>query len=115
MMKRDDWKAGEFSVRPAGDPDKCFYCGVNLGEQHKAACVIRQRTVVVDVTIRMVRLIPEKWTAEDLEFVMNNGSWCATNIISEIEHLDESNVEYVREATEEDESKYHVFVSNSES
>ena len=26
-MTRKNWTVGEYSVRPAGKPDECFYCG----------------------------------------------------------------------------------------
>lgn len=31
-MTRKDWTVGEYSVRPAGKPDECFYCGAKIGE-----------------------------------------------------------------------------------
>ena len=26
-MKRNNWPVEEYGIRPAGDPNKCFYCG----------------------------------------------------------------------------------------
>ena len=42
-------------VRPARQDGTCFYCRAPLGSQHEAGCVIRRKTVVVDITMRLVR------------------------------------------------------------
>lgn len=113
-MKRTDWTVGEYSVRPAGKPDECFYCHAKVGEQHKKDCVIRSRTVNLDVTIHMVMDIPEDWDEGQIDFYYNMGSWCASNLLTYLEHREESgrclcnitDIKYVGEATEEDEERY---------
>ena len=115
-MKRDNWMVGEYAVRPAGEPDKCFYCGEKVGSQHKTDCVIRRKTVVVDFTIRAVQTVPELWEPCDVEFFYNEGSWCADNLITELNRRKEelpnrclcnfTEAKYVREADEKDEEDY---------
>ena len=121
-MTRDEWQVKEFGIRPAGSPDHCFYCGEPRGGTHKADCVIRERTVVVKLTIEYTITVPEHWTPEDIEFHRNESSWCTSNALPELEKLDEngclchgSSFEYVREATLEDEKQDGVFVWNSPS
>lgn len=122
-MKRDNWIVGEYSIRPAGDPDKCFYCGVHKGGTHKPECVIRNRTVVLKMTIDLVVEVPEDWDKQTIEFNKNQGTWCASNILSELERLDGHagclcpfmEFEYIREATQDDEELYGVYVNKIES
>jgi hypothetical protein len=113
-MKRTNWTVGEYSVRPAGKPNECFYCGVKVGEQHKEGCTIRSRTVNLDVTIHMVMDVPEDWSEEQINFHYNMGSWCASNLLSYLEIREENerclcnitDVKYAGEAAEEDEDRY---------
>jgi len=113
-MNRADWPVLEHGIRPAGPPDRCFYCKAQLGEQHGAECVIRSRTVVVRAIVEYVIDVPESWTPHDIEFHRNDGSWCSSNGIDEIGLINERQgegkcpcqivkYEYVREASAEDE------------
>ena len=114
MMKRTDWTVGEYSVRPAGKQGECFYCKTKVGGQHKEDCVIRSRTVNLDVTIHMVMDVPEDWDEGQINFHYNDGSWCASNLLSYLNHRDGNvgclcditDIKYVGEATEEDEERY---------
>ena len=114
-MKRIDWTVGEYSVRPAGKPDECFYCNAKVGEQHKEDCVIRSRTVKVDFTIHMVMDVPECWDESNINFHYNDSSWCASNLLNELQRREENTgrclcmiteAKYIGEATEEDEEEY---------
>lgn len=117
-MKRDNWPVEEHGIRPAGYPNHCLYCQEPRGGEHDPECVIRERTVVVRLTIEYVIDVPEAWTPEQIEFHRNEGSWCSDNVYSELGALSEhaqclcdfTKFEYVREATEEDEAKSGVFV-----
>lgn len=116
-MKKNDWTVGKFGIRPAGDSDKCFYCGKYIGEQHKEDCVIRNRTVVVEMTMKLVLAVPESWDEELINFRYNEGTWCASNIIDEIERLDKvlgcicgiTKFNYIGEATAMDEDKFKIY------
>ena len=113
-MKRTNWTVGEYSIRPAGKPDECFYCNAKVGEQHKEDCVIRSRTVNLDVTIHMVMDVPEDWDEGQINFHYNDDSWCASNLLSYLNHRDDNvgclcditDIKYVGEATEEDQERY---------
>ncbi len=117
-MHVGSWKVTKFAVRPAGKPDKCFYCNEKLGDEHKSDCVIRERTVVVDISFRMVRAIPEDWDKEQIEFQLNDGRFCMDNILDELNDLSErlgclcgvSEAQLIREATPEDEKEYKISI-----
>jgi hypothetical protein len=65
-------------VRPVGRQDECLYCHAPKGE-HKADCVVPQRTVVVEMKIRYVTEMPASWTKDEIEFKLNESSSCADN------------------------------------
>ncbi len=118
-MRVKSWKVTNFAVRPAGKPDKCFYCNEKLGDEHKLDCVIRRKTVVIDITIRMVRPVVDDMDKETIEFYLNDSGFCIDNIlIGELEDLSErmgclcavSESRFVREATPEDEKEYGCYI-----
>lgn len=123
-MKRDNWPVEEFGIRPTGSPNHCFYCGVERGGEHHPTCVIRERTVVVHMTVEYVITVPEFWTAEDIERHRNDGRWCVLNGLAELEDLhartddcfcDRTVYKYVREADAEDEAADGLTVEGSKS
>jgi len=114
-MKRDNWVVGDYGIRPLGDPNHCFYCGQRIGENHKEGCAIREKTVVLDCTIRIVMDVPEFWDVDQIEFHYNDGSWCADNLLNFIQNrnsntgrclCDCTTVKYVRDATNDDEDDW---------
>lgn len=124
-MKREDWTVGAEGVRPAGQPDRCFYCREKVGSQHAPGCVIRSRTVVVRTIIEHVMTVPEDWEISTIEFT--DGSWCADNFAEDladiVERLDKVGKclcgsltrEYVREATAADEERDELRIANKPS
>lgn len=48
-----------------------------------------QKTVTVRITIDLPMRFPKEWSNEHIEFHLNEGSWCANNIIGEIESYSE--------------------------
>lgn len=123
-MQRNDWPVGDYGIRPAGDPDKCFYCSAVKGDQHRMGCVIRDRTVVVRTIVEHVITVPEDWTKDNIEFT--EGSSCSNNHIRKlaelIDRLDDGKctcgmltIEYVREADKEDEEGSECYVTASQS
>ena len=122
-VKRDNWPVNEYGIRPAGPQDKCIYCRAPKGEQHGAECVIRQRTVLVDVTVRMVLSVPEWWNIDLIEsHDANGGGGCGDNAITHITEqaarIDDDGgcscglvrKAFVREATAGDEQRARLFV-----
>jgi hypothetical protein len=122
-MNRDDWPVKEYG-NVLGE---CRYCGAKIGEQHRKGCVIRKRTVVVEITVQLVRAVPEDFDKDMIEFGMNEGSACSDNIIDEIteaaerrDGLDRCSCpvvtgKYVREATKEDEEFDVLFIKDLKS
>lgn len=117
-MKRTNWTVDEYTIRPAGKQDECFYCHAKVGEQHKEDCVIRCRTVNVDFTIHAVMRVPEHWSEDDINFKFNESSWCASNFIGDLVYREEelgkcpcfiTEAKYVGEATKEDEDVYGIY------
>lgn len=100
----------ENGPRPAGLSDECFYCNEKLGRQHRKDCVLRKRTVIMEYRFQVVLLMPEHWTIPSIEFNRNDGSWCASNALDELEEqgrdcwCNHFKAIFVREATENDES-----------
>jgi hypothetical protein len=105
---------GEDAVRPARPDGTCFYCRVPLGGEHNPECVMYEQTVVVEVISRIVVKGPAHWASQDFEFLYNESSSCANNVISELSdtadrlsdhgscmcgHME---VRYLREATVRD-------------
>lgn len=108
MTRATDWPVVADDVRPARQDGTCFYCETPLGQQHAEGCVIRTRTVVVEVTLTLVRRVPEDWAPEMVDFHLNGSGWCGINIIKDLESLDRCLCphlagKFLREATAEDE------------
>ena len=116
MQRTTPWVVTAADARPAGKPDECFYCRVPIGGEHKADCVARRRTVVVRAMIEYVIAVPESFDKELIEFGRNEGSWCSSNMLAELNEIDQrdclckfTTFEVVREATAEDEDACGVF------
>ena len=105
-MTREDWPV----VRTTPNfIDGCMHCRALKGEQHRFDCVARYRTVIVKATIEYIVSVPESWNKHDIEFHRNESSWCANNMVRELEKLCEHNcichgtkIEYIRDATPDD-------------
>jgi hypothetical protein len=137
-VKRDNWIVGDNGIRPVSrDANVCTYCREPRGNTHKPDCVIRSRSVVVRLTVEYVKLVPESFDEEMVNFVANEGTRCIDNSIHE---LNERSVRweeqargdegpevygiscfcghasevYVREANEHDEQVHGVYVAKAE-
>jgi hypothetical protein len=63
-------------IRPAGAPDRCFYCWQKVGEPHRRDCVVVKKLVRFRVTVEVDITFPHSWTEEEIrsdcyEDVMN--------------------------------------------
>lgn len=112
MTTKNDWPVVAGDVRPARPDGTCCYCCAPLGNQHRDGCVTRTRTVVVEVTFRYVKTVPEDWDGDMIEFHMNESSSCADSLASEVSALANADGrclcgqtvgKFIREATPEDE------------
>lgn len=99
--------------RPLGNPNQCFYCQMLMGLDHHPDCVCRKRTVVVRAQVEYVVDVPQDWAESMIEFHRNDSSWCAGNMIAELEEVRGHNClcnaisfTFIREATAEDEMRW---------
>lgn len=100
--------------RPAGPPDRCFYCNQPVGAEHDPDCVCRERTVVIRLTMDVTVAVPEHWTVDDIEFKYNDSSWCMDNILSVLERphahgaclCGSTHARFRHEATEDDDELF---------
>ncbi len=119
-MRRELWVVGEEAIRPAGLPDRCFYCDAKLGDEHNIGWVMRERTVMVEFTIKMPVLVPEDWTQENMENHWNNSGYCLSNMMNHVDEIKRGClcgcawVAYVGEATAEDEQYYGLSVEEQQ-
>jgi len=127
-MRRDvmTWRVAQEGIRPAGKPDRCFYCNEPLGAVHLPSCVIRQRTVVIKATIELTVTVPEHWDVSMINFHRNDSTSCSDNFVDELQaraqHSEkascicaQSSFEYLREATADDEERDGIRVADVKS
>lgn len=115
MKRTTNWLVADHGIRPAGPPDRCFYCDAQMGQEHVEGCVIRERTVVVRFHIELVVSAPEHVDEAQILSYYKGNSWCGNDLLialfEAIQRLDGTRrclcpavgVEFVREATELDE------------
>lgn len=81
-------------LRPAGSPDRCFYCDSRVGGPHEDTCVtvtalVRYKILYEGRVVgKWIREDPWSWGAYECEFHKNDSSWCANNAVGEIEWND---------------------------
>jgi hypothetical protein len=75
----------EKAQRPANMNGCCFYCGQPIGTEHKGDCVLINKKVNVRLTVEYEIEVPAHWGQDQIEFHRNEGSWCSSNAISELE------------------------------
>jgi hypothetical protein len=78
------------AMRPASSNRECFYCKEPVGGRHKPDCVLILKKVKVRLTIEYDIEVPDSWDDYMVEFSRNDGSWCADNLIGELERLRDS-------------------------
>ena len=90
--------------------EKCYYCKNSIGELHKSDCVMRCRTITVDIKIKTVLEIPQFWDKKEIDFYLNDSSVCSNYFIDLIKKHEPKDCwcylcsfEYIREATKIDE------------
>ena len=77
----------EKAQRPADMNGCCFYCQQPIGQPHKPDCVLISKTVKVRAIIEYKISVPSDWDEHAIEFHRNESSWCADNMIRELEEL----------------------------
>ena len=94
--------------RPAAMNGCCFYCQQPIGTEHKSDCVLVLRRVKVKVTIEYDISVPSLWDKKMIEFHRNEGTWCSSNMIEELETYSKeigclcpvTKFKYIREVSE---------------
>lgn len=79
--------------RPGSAPPfdgRCFYCRQPIGELHKRTCELVHKRVKVRCTIEYEVEVPSFWDQTQIEFHRNDGSWCADNLLRELEQVAEA-------------------------
>lgn len=87
IIELSDFDVTENAMRPASDKRECFYCHQGIGAKHQAHCVLIRKTVKVRVVVEYEVDMPSSWDAQQIEFHRNEGSWCADNMIGELERF----------------------------
>lgn len=73
------------AARPAGLPDRCFYCDRPVGDTHdEGECVLVKRKVRIRMTVEYDINVPAHWDKGRIEFHRNDGTWCADNALDEL-------------------------------
>ena len=75
----------EKAQRPANMNGRCFYCGQMIGADHREDCVLIHKKVKVRMIVEYEIKVPAHWDKELIEYHRNEGSWCASNAIDELE------------------------------
>jgi hypothetical protein len=81
----------QLAMRPASLKQQCFYCQERIGATHKDDCVLIRKDVVVKFEIEIPVRVPAFWTEEQVEFHRNQGTWCASNVLDELEKIEKDN------------------------
>jgi hypothetical protein len=87
--KKSPFVVTEKAMRPASDLPRCFYCHQPIGDFHLETCGLVCKKVVVRLTIEYPVKVPASWDAHMVEFHRNDGTWCANNLVDELEALTE--------------------------
>lgn len=85
MVSESDLVTVDNGPRPAGLPDRCFYCRQQIGELHDNECVLLTREIMLKATILYRRDVPQTWDKGMIEFHFNEGAWCADNLVEDLE------------------------------
>ena len=63
--------------RPAGPPDRCFYCSQRLGRPHTDDCVLVTKTTKIRLSFEIEVDVPRCWNDDDIEYQFgSDSSWC---------------------------------------
>ncbi len=74
-------------IRPAGSPDRCFYCNAGMGEPHGRECAVVTKRVRVRYSFEIEIEVPHHWDEQMVLFHRNDSSWCADNALAELEAI----------------------------
>jgi len=75
----------EKAQRPAKMDGRCFYCDKKIGEEHDSKCVLIKKRIKVRAVIEYQTEMPARWGKREFESHRNDGGWCGSNIIGDLE------------------------------
>src|SRR5437016_5052286 len=114
-MRKPNREVTPDDVTARSSDGTCFYCSATLGREHNKGCVVHTRTVIVEVTLRFLREVPDDWSEDQIEQHRNlsghtDGDDCAVCAFNTLNTLSGPmflrDLRFVREATAEDEKKF---------
>lgn len=74
-------------IRPAGRPDRCFYCQQRVGMPHTRTCVVILKRIRVRYIFTVEIDVPHSWDKDTVEFHRNESSWCGDNALDDIDQF----------------------------
>jgi len=77
-------------IRPAGEPDACFYCQAKVGDPHGQDCVCVVKKVRLRYVFEADVTTPHHWDEQHILYHRNDGSWCADNALDDLEKAGEA-------------------------
>jgi len=83
-MKWPNVTEDDGGIRPAGEPDTCFYCGRKIGQEHTHDCVTIVKKIRIRYSFEIEIYVPHSWDVDMINFHRNGSSWCASNALDEI-------------------------------
>ena len=105
LVSHSEWPVvieNDDGIRPAGLPDRCFYCHARIGEPHGEQCTVVTKLTEYNVHVgkeayddlsgeiigTFVSVDPYWWEEGNAEFHKNGSTWCAGNADDLIKWLD---------------------------
>lgn len=98
-------------IRPAGAPNRCFYCHAKVGHPHgpQCVCVLKKVRYIVAYRGRHVGAFilyePWSWDKRMCLWARNSGSWCKNNALESIEWTDLHAEEGIAKWLDEDDNR----------
>lgn len=77
----------EDAMRPKSTKKECFYCHQPVGKAHLERCILVKKGVKIRMTVDYDIEVPARWEKPEIESYRNEGSWCASYALDELQHL----------------------------
>lgn len=77
--------------RPASNAERCFYCHEAIGDHHLEDCVLVIKKVLVRVVVEYEMDMPANWDKNQVEFRLNESSYCASNLLDDLKEFEKEN------------------------
>lgn len=79
----------EEAMRPGLPMTVCFYCKKPVGSKHKNDCVLVSKRMKMRAVVDFTMVVPASWDKGQIEFHCNESSWCANNVLDDMQkHAD---------------------------